>query len=198
MVKYSRRQSRRRNMSRRRQQRGGNGSLEQGVKFQSHHVMQHGGYRDALTGAPVGFTGVLEGELRGQAGLEAADAHFSAAQLHGQSGGSRRRRRRQQGGGGAMSPASASQSYALLDSYAGAGVPPMQGSGVQMPNVVASQGEAVSSQMKGGRRNRRASRSRRASRRRMQRGGFAPVSSPTMLLSSAGYANAGLPSFKAL
>jgi hypothetical protein len=193
MVNRSRRQQRRR-------QRGGaNESLDQGQMYQKYHANQHGGSR-ALEGAPLDYSGVLDSSLRAGARLEQYDAHFRDAQA--QSGGSRRnrsrtnktrtnktrtnktrnnRQRRQRGGG--LSPADVNASYTLLPSYAGAGVPPP-------------------ASMKGGRRNSQKKRqnNRQKNRRnksRRQRGGFSPVSQPSMLLSTSEYNKAGLhPEFK--
>lgn len=165
----------------RRQRGGANEHLSQGANFARVHTNQHGGSRE-LVGAPLDYTGVLDSSMRGAARLEGYDSHFAAARA--QSGGSRRRRRRQRGG--ALSPADANAPYTLLDSYGNerAGLPPTGG--------------AAPMAMKGGRRSRsrrgRSSRRRRGTRR--QRGGYSPVSSPTMLLSD--YSKAGLPSFKAL
>jgi hypothetical protein len=175
----TRQQSRRRQQrntrqqSRRRQQRGGSGeSLTQGARFQSYHANQHGGSRDPLVGAPLDYNGVLEGALRGAAGVEKYDAHFAQAQA--QRGGSRRRRRGSQRGG-ALAPAPVGQSYTLVETS----IPKFQ---------------------KGGRRN-RSQRQRQRQRRnrrisRSQRGGYAPVSQASMLLED--YSKAGLPSFKSL
>ena len=189
--------SKRQQSRRRRQRGGGDESLAQGARFQSYHTTQHGGSRDALVGAPLDYSGVLESGMRDAAGLAKYDAHFSQAQSHGQTGGSRRRRRSQRGG--SLSPAEVGQAYTLLDSYDNAGVPPPHG---------------VPAPMKGGRRTRsrrqqsrrrsqksrsrsQKSRSRRQqSRRRRQRGGYAPVGHASMLLED--YSKAGLPSFKSL
>jgi len=206
----SRRQSKRRQQSRRRQ-RGGDASLEQGATFQRVHVNQHGGFRDALVGAPIEYSGVLESNMRGAAGLEKYDAHFSQAQAHGQSGGSRRRRRSQRGG--SLSPAAVGQSYTLLDSYAGAGVPPPHATGPQVPYTVIGGDHGAPAPMKGGRRKNKNNKSRknkssrknnkshknnksRSRSRKNQRGGFAPVGQASMLLED--YSKAGLPSFKAI
>jgi len=211
MVKkqQSRRRSRsRRQQSRRRQQRGGDGeSLAQGARFQSYHSTQHGGSRDALMGAPLDYSGVLEGGMRDAAGLAKYDAHFSQAQAHSQSGGSRRRRRSQRGG--SLSPAAVGQSYTLLESYAGAGVPPPHANGAQVPYTVVGGDHGAPAPMKGGRRSRNnrktnsknrksnsKNRKNKSSRRRSQRGGYAPVGQASMLLND--YSKAGLPSFKAI
>jgi hypothetical protein len=69
-------------------------SLAQGRDFLSHHVDQHGGGA-TLMGAPVGDTGVLEGGLRGAAGVLKADEAFAAAGgMKDQSGGRRKSRAR--------------------------------------------------------------------------------------------------------
>jgi len=192
--KQKKSRSRRQQSRRRRQRGGGDESLAQGARFQSYHTTQHGGSRDALVGAPLDYSGVLEGGMRDAAGLAKYDAHFSQAQTHAQTGGSRRRRRSQRGGG--LSPAEVGKPYTLLESYVGAGVPP--------PQAVGDHG--VPSQMKGGRRSRRQQSRRQQSRRqqsrrqqsrrRSQRGGYAPVGQASMLLND--YSNAGLPSFKAI
>lgn len=212
MVKkqQSRRKSRRQQSRRRRQRGGGDESLAQGARFQSYHATQHGGSRDALMGAPLDYSGVLESGMRDAAGLAKYDAHFSQAQAHGQSGGSRRRRRSQRGG--SLSPAAVGQSYTLLESYAGAGVPPPHANGAQVPYTVVGGDHGAPAPMKGGRRSRKnrktKSRSRKNrknnsrknrktnSRRRSQRGGYAPVGQASMLLED--YSKAGLPSFKAI
>lgn len=181
----SRKQRKTRQQSRRRQS-GGGASLVQGQAFANVHRAQHGGSRE-LVGAPLGYTGVLDAGMRGAAGLEKYDAHFAQAQAqtNGQTGGSRRRRSMR---GGAMSPAEVGQSYTLLPSYAGAGVPPPS-SGPQVPQAP-----------KGGRRQRKSRSKKNKSKsrsKRNQRGGFAPVSSPAMLLSNSEYDKAGLhPDFK--
>jgi len=189
--KQKKSRSKRQQSRRRRQRGGGDESLAQGARFQSYHTTQHGGSRDALVGAPLDYSGVLESGMRDAAGLAKYDAHFSQAQSHGQTGGSRRRRRSQRGG--SLSPAEVGQAYTLLDSYDNAGVPPPHG---------------VPAPMKGGRRTRsqksrsQKSRSRsqksrsQQSRRRRQRGGYAPVGHASMLLED--YSKAGLPSFKSL
>ena len=215
MVTQSKRQSRRQSRS----QRGGNVSLQQGEKFQSYHTTQHGGSRDALVGAPVEYSGVLESGLRGAAGLETYDAHFRQAETHGQSGGSRRRRRSQRGG--AMAPAPVGQSYTLNEKYADAGgvhetPSPMKGGRRQQSRRQQSrrqqsrrqqsrrqqsrrqQSRRQQSRRQQSRRqqSRRQQSRRQQSRRRSQRGGYAPVSQASMLLED--YSKAGLPSFKQL
>jgi hypothetical protein len=195
-------QSRRRNRSQRsRRQRGGDGgSLAQGANFQSRHTMQHGGSRDILMGAPLDYSGVLEGGMRGAAGLAQADSHFAQAQAHAQTGGSRRRSMR----GGGLAPAAVDQPNTLLTDYKGAGIAAPPPDGPLVPYIVtggdrvhASPGP-VAAPMKGGRRQsrRRQSRRRQQSRRRRQRGGYAPVGQASMLLKD--YSKAGLPDFKAL
>ena len=189
-------------MNRSRKQRGGaNESLVQGAQFAKFHMNQHGGSRDALMGAPVGYTGVLDSSMRGAARLDQHDAHFAAAQA--QSGGSRRRRRQSQSRknksrrrqsrrsqsrrwqrGGAMSPADASAPYTLLDQYAGARVPPPPPQGPLVPYTVVG-GDRMPVPMKGGRRN-------RSRRNRRQRGGYSPIGQPSMLLASSEYDKAGL------
>lgn len=160
-------------------------------------------------GAPLDYSGVLEGGMRDAAGLAKYDAHFSQAQAHSQSGGSRRRRRSQRGG--SLSPAAVGQSYTLLESYAGAGVPPPHANGAQVPYTVigGDHGAPAHAPMKGGRRSRNnrktnsknrksnsKNRKNKSSRRRSQRGGYAPVGQASMLLND--YSKAGLPSFKAI
>jgi len=61
----------------RRRQRGG--TLAQGTQFNSLHVNQHGGAVTPLYGAPVGYSGVLEGGLRESARLSQYDSFFNAA-----------------------------------------------------------------------------------------------------------------------
>jgi hypothetical protein len=64
----------------RRRQRGGAAaslSLPQGVDFASRHVNQHGGA--LLTGAPVGYTGMLPPELRMVARIGGLDDSIAAA-----------------------------------------------------------------------------------------------------------------------
>jgi len=62
-----------------RRQRGGAASLSlpQGVDFASRHVNQHGGA--LLTGAPVGYTGMLPPELRMVARIGGLDDSIAAA-----------------------------------------------------------------------------------------------------------------------
>ena len=60
--KASRRCYTRKNRSARKQAGGANESLAQGAEFLSRHTNQHGGA--LLTGAPVGYTGMLPTELR--------------------------------------------------------------------------------------------------------------------------------------
>jgi len=76
---HSRKQHSRKQRNQRNRQSGGGvmeQSLAQGRDFLSFHTEQHGG---ALTGAPVGDTGVLDAGLRGAAGLSQADANYAAA-----------------------------------------------------------------------------------------------------------------------
>jgi hypothetical protein len=64
----------------RKSQRGGGAaslSLPQGVDFASRHVNQHGGA--LLTGAPVGYTGMLPSELRMVARIGGLDDSIAAA-----------------------------------------------------------------------------------------------------------------------
>ena len=191
-------------MNRSRRQRGGaNESLGQGEEYAKFHVNQHGGSRDALMGAPLDYTGVLDSSMRGAARLDRYDGHFAAAQA--QSGGSRRRRRQRQSRsrqsrrrqsrsrqsrrrqsrrrqrGGSMSPADANAPYTLLG-----GVPVPPGAGQMVPHSVSG----GSPPMKGGRRNR--SRRNRSRRNRRQRGGYSPIGQPSMLLASSEYDKAGL------
>ena len=60
-----------------RKQRGGN--LNQGKEFNALHVTQHGGAATPLYGAPVGYTGELEGGLRESARLSEYDTYFKQA-----------------------------------------------------------------------------------------------------------------------
>ena len=79
---------------------------------------------------------------------------------------------------GGASPADVGQSYTLSPSYA-----------TPQPSSVP---QASPSPTKGGRRQRKSKKSKRN-----QRGGFAPVGSPSMLLSNSEYDKAGLhPDFK--
>jgi hypothetical protein len=200
------------NKSRRRQRGGANESLSQGQAYAKFHMNQHGGSRD-LVGAPLDYSGVLDSSLRGSAGLTKYDGHFAAATAasHPQSGGSRRRRQRQsrqrqrqrqsrqrqrqsrqrqrqrqsrRQRGGYLSPADVGAPHTLLSSYAGTGTMPPPANGPMVPYTVT--GGDRFPPMKGGRR----------SRRRRQRGGYAPISQPSMLMSSEQYSKAGLPSFK--
>jgi hypothetical protein len=61
----------------RRKQRGG--TLTQGKEFSSLHMNQHGGAATMLSGAPVGYTGELEGGLRESARLSQYDDYFRQA-----------------------------------------------------------------------------------------------------------------------
>ena len=61
----------------RRKQRGG--TLTQGKEFSSLHLNQHGGAATMLSGAPVGYTGELEGGLRESARLSQYDDYFRQA-----------------------------------------------------------------------------------------------------------------------
>ena len=201
MVKKQQSRSRsrsRRQQSRRRQRGGGDESLAQGARFQSYHTTQHGGSRDALVGAPLDYSGVLEGGMRDAAGLAKYDAHFSQAQAHSQSGGSRRsRRRRSQRGGGVLAPADVGQSYTLLDNYGDAGVPPPQAHSAPAPmNGGRRRSRSNRRQSRKNKNRKNNSRKNRSNRRRSQRGGYAPVGQASMLLND--YSKAGLPSFKAL
>jgi len=207
------------NKSRRRQRGGANESLSQGQAYAKFHMNQHGGSRDALVGAPLDYSGVLDSSLRGSAGLTKYDGHFAAATAasasYPQSGGSRRRRQRQRQSrqrqrqrqsrqrqrqsrqrqsrqrqrqsrrqrGGYLSPADVGAPHTLLSSYAGTGTMPPPANGPMVPYTVTG-GDRMPA-MKGGRR----------SRRRRQRGGYAPISQPSMLMSSEQYSKAGLPSF---
>ena len=193
-------------VNRTRRQRGGaNESLSQGQAYAKFHMNQHGGSRDALVGAPLDYSGVLDASLRGSAGLTKYDAHFAGAAAvssQPQSGGSRRSRQRQRQSrqrqsrqrqsrqrqrksqrGGYMSPADVGAPNTLLSSYAGTGTMPPPANGPMVPYTVTG-GDRMPS-MKGGRR----------SRRRRQRGGYAPIGQPSMLMSSEQYSKAGLPSF---
>ncbi len=82
-----------------------------------------------------------------------------------------------------MSPADVGAPNTLLSSYAGTGTMPPPANGPMVPYTVTG-GDRMPA-MKGGRR----------SRRRRQRGGYAPIAQPSMLMSSEQYSKAGLPSF---
>ena len=73
----SRRCYTRKNRSARKQSGGANESLAQGSDFLSRHTRQHGGA--LLTGAPVGYTGMLPSELRMVARVGGLDDSISAA-----------------------------------------------------------------------------------------------------------------------
>ena len=60
-----------------RKQRGGN--LNLGKEFNALHVTQHGGAATPIYGAPVGYTGELEGGLRESARLSEYDTYFKQA-----------------------------------------------------------------------------------------------------------------------
>ena len=81
-----------------RKQRGGN--LNQGKEFNALHVTQHGGAATPLYGAPVGYTGELEGGLRESARLSEYDTYFKQASgmsdvgVPSQKGGARNRTRK--------------------------------------------------------------------------------------------------------
>ena len=86
----------RRNRSRRnsKSQRGGaDESLRQGAEYLGNTTAMRGGA--LLTGAPVGYTGMLEDGLRAQARVGELDASINAARAQGpdQAGGRRTRRR---------------------------------------------------------------------------------------------------------
>jgi hypothetical protein len=186
---HSRKQKQRKSRQRKsRRCRQSGGSLAQGQAFANIHRAQHGGSRE-LVGAPLGYTGVLDAGMRGAAGVEKYDQHFAQAQA--QAGGSRRRRAMR----GGASPADVGHPYTLLPSYAGAGVPPPSSVSLASQASPASHESHASPSAKGGRRQRK-SRSKSKSKRN-QRGGFSPVNSPSMLLSSGEYDKAGLhPDFK--
>jgi len=78
--KKNQKKSRSRKTRSRRSQYGGGApslSLPQGVDFASRHVNQHGGA--LLTGAPVGYTGMLPSELRMVARIGGLDDSIAAA-----------------------------------------------------------------------------------------------------------------------
>jgi len=82
-----------------RKQRGGN--LNQGKEFNALHVTQHGGAATPIYGAPVGYTGELEGGLRESARLSEYDTYFKQASgmsdvgaVAAQKGGARNRTRK--------------------------------------------------------------------------------------------------------
>jgi hypothetical protein len=81
-----------------RKQRGGN--LNQGKEFNALHLTQHGGAATPIYGAPVGYTGELEGGLRESARLSEYDTYFKQASgmsdvgVPSQKGGARNRTRK--------------------------------------------------------------------------------------------------------
>ena len=153
-------------------------SLAQGREFLSHHVEQHGG-GGALQGAPVGYTGVLDGSLRGSAGVLQQDAHYAAAAtqsdlaLKPQAGGRRKSRSSKN-----KSRSSKSKSRSRK----------------------GKSRKSKSRKSKSRKGKSRKSKSRKSKSRRQSGGGSEPASTtqPGMLLNNEMYSKAGLPSFKML
>jgi hypothetical protein len=70
-------------------------NLAAGRQYGFLHAGQHGGAATPLTGAPVGYTGVLDSSLRSSAGVDVSDrANAEILGLSDQSGGGRRRAKR--------------------------------------------------------------------------------------------------------
>ena len=143
-------------------------SLAQGREFLSHHVEQHGG-GGALQGAPVGYTGVLDGSLRGSAGVLQQDAHYAAA---------------------------AAQSDLALKPQAGGRRLTRKSKGKSRKGKGKSRkGKSRKSRSSKSKSRSRSSKSRRQSGGGSEP---ASTSQPGMLLNNEMYSKAGLPSFKML